>query len=150
MTIDASDTRPGENAIGPQTDLRSGQRARFHPTRAKSDGEEGRTDLLAGGYKCIGLPRIRLFRKLMGESEESVGFATHRRDHDHQRITIGGSPRDSVGDVSDSLDGSYGRSAEFLYHQGHRRTPARGLQRATRQDRTRRWSHKGAEATMLA
>ena len=56
---------------------------------------------------------------LFRQAEQAVGFAGHRRRHDHHLVAGLVPFRDALGDVPDALGGAHRGAAVFLYDECH-------------------------------
>jgi hypothetical protein len=119
LLVDRLDARFGERAVGQHAHLGSGVAFRFAALVDQRHREQADGDLLAGGRNYIELARVGLRLDLLGEREQSIGLARHRRRHDHDVMPHRLPAGDPLRDVADTLDVADRRAAELLYDQCH-------------------------------
>src|SRR5271169_3962718 len=117
--VDVKNTRLGECAVGQDAHLPAGVALRLQAQFMQGDGEQADRHLLAGRGDYVELARIGTRGELAGEREEAVGFATHRRHHDHKLVPLAMEPGDAPGDVLYPFGAPNRRAAVFLHDQSH-------------------------------
>ena len=106
-------------AVGEDADLIASVGHRRNPALDQRHGQQGYGHLLAGGDHHIQFARNRLVADLLGQVDQTVGFATHcRDDHDDIVATIA-EFLDLLGYLLDSLDGADRGAPKLLYDQSH-------------------------------
>ncbi len=76
-------------------------------------------DLLAGRGDDVELARIGIGREFLGQREQAVGLAAHRRHDDDELVSLALKARDAARDVADALDAADRGAAVFLHDQSH-------------------------------
>ncbi|MCY1438513.1 hypothetical protein D9M71_547160 [compost metagenome] len=119
LVVDLQDARLVVRAVGEDAHLVAGVRHRRNPPLHQGHGQQGDGHLLASGHDHIQLSRNRLITDLLGQVDQAIGFATHRRQHHHQVIAGLAEFLDLFGNLLDSLDRADRSAAKFLYDQRH-------------------------------
>ena len=83
---DVVDLRLGMDAVGDDARLRAGQRNGRHVQRVQRDGRERDGLLFAGGQQHVHLAFARQRRDVLGQFDEVIGHAAHRRDDDDDLV----------------------------------------------------------------
>ena len=109
----------GVNAVGDDAGLRAGQRHRRNADRLQRHRRQRDGRLLAGGEQHVHLALRRRVHDLLGELDEAVGHAAHRRDHDDDLIPARPAFADAPGDVLDPLGVADRGAAVFLNDERH-------------------------------
>ncbi|MNN13320.1 hypothetical protein D3C81_1263500 [compost metagenome] len=121
LVINLQDTRFIVRAIRQNPHLVAGVRHRRHAALDQRHGQQGNRHLLTGGNDHVQLARNRLAvaTDLLGQIDQTVGFAAHCRQHNHQVIAGIAEFLNLVGDLLDSLDSADRGASKFLYDQSH-------------------------------
>ena len=98
------------------------------------DGEEPDRHLLAGGGDDVELAARRIGGDFLGEREQAIGLARHRRHDDDDLVTLAVEVRHATRDVLDAVGRADRRAAVFLDDEGHCE-----MVRTTRGTRASRW-----------
>src|SRR5207247_2055942 len=88
-SIPSNATCLGVRAVGENADLCPGVAARLDAALKQRHAQEADRDLLAGRHDDVELARIGFSLDLFGESDESVGFPAHCRNHDNELMAGG-------------------------------------------------------------
>ncbi len=106
-------------AIGEDTDLIASVGHRRNAALDQRHGQQGDRHLLARGHHDVQLARNRLLADLLGQIDQTVGFAAHcRDDHDNVIATVA-EFLDLFGHLLDSFDGADRGAPKLLYDQSH-------------------------------
>jgi len=100
-------------------ELSPGVAARLDAALEQRHAQQADRDLLAGRHDDVELARIGFSLDLLGESDESVGFSAHCRNHDNELMAGGFESGNPTGDGLDPLRRAHRSPAEFLYDQRH-------------------------------
>jgi hypothetical protein len=122
LAVDFANACLGERAVGFDRHLPTGVADRIDACFLQRDGEQSRTDLLAGGGNHVEFAWARLGRNVFREAEQAVRFAGHRRGHDDHLVTGLVPFRDALRDVLDALDRAHRSTAVFMYDECHCRS----------------------------
>ena len=106
LVINLQDTRFIVRAVRQNPHLVAGVRHRRHAALDQRHGQQCNRHLLARGNDHIQLTRNRLAitTDLLGQIDQTVGFAAHCRQDNHQVIAGIAEFLNLVGDLLDSLD----------------------------------------------
>ena len=119
--VDTHDARLAVCVVRVDADLVTEKRARLDPEPLQHDRGQRRRHLLAGGGEHVGLALVRSRMRRLGQRQQPVGLARHRRDDDHHRVPGSPCPRRPVGDDPNAVDVGDRRAAELLYDERHAR-----------------------------
>ena len=121
LVVDLQDTRFIVRAIRQDPYLVAGVGHCRHTALHQRHGQQGNRHLLTGGNDHVQLARNRLIAAtdLLGQIDQTVGFAAHCRQHNHQVIAGIAEFLNLVGNLLDSLDGADRGASKFLYDQSH-------------------------------
>ncbi|MCY1178289.1 hypothetical protein D9M73_186330 [compost metagenome] len=121
LVVDLQNARLVVRAVGENTHLVAGVGHRWHTTLDQRHGQQSDRHLFTGGNDHIQLTRNRLAiaTDLLGQIDQTVGFAAHCRQHNHQVIAGIAEFLNLVGNLLDSLDGADRGASKFLYDQSH-------------------------------
>jgi len=103
LLVDRKNARLGKRAVRQHLDLSAGITACRHLNILQSHREQGNADLLASGNHHIQFAQVRLGRDLLCQRNQTVGFATHRRNHHHNLISLGPPAFYPASNIPDSL-----------------------------------------------
>ena len=126
LLVDAEDARLGERVVGQDAHLPAGVALGLVAHFLERDREQSDRHLLAGGRDDVELPWIGVGRELLGERQQAVGLAGHRRHDDDELVTLAMEARHAARHVLDAIGGADGGAAVFLDDQGHLRFFAAG------------------------
>ncbi len=115
--VDVLDARARERAVGQDAHLVAEHRDRLAALGVDRQRQEADRHLLAGRGDHVQLALVGQGGDLLGQAEQPVGLARHRRDdHDHV-VPLALRRQAAPGDVADALDVTDGSSAVFLHNQ---------------------------------
>ena len=112
------------------------QRDRLAALGVDRQRQQADRHLLAGRGDHVQLALVGQVGDLLGQAQQAVGLARHRRDDHHHVVALALRREAAPGDVADALDGADRSSAVFLHDQQGAGTLQH--QPAVRQDRRER------------
>jgi hypothetical protein len=123
LVLDARDARLGVRHVGRDRHLPAGVADRRHALGLQRDREQADRDLLAGRRDHVELAhqlgRAALGRDLLGQREQAIRLAAHRRRHDDHAVAGPGPLGDALGDTLDPLGRAHRRAAVLVNDQCH-------------------------------
>ena len=117
--IHVEDAAAGVGAGGVDARLAAGDGGGVHTLLLEGHGDECDRLLLAGGQQHIEFALARVFRKLLGHLDETIGDAGHRGNHGDNLIALVAGAFHPGGDIADSVESADGGAAVFLNDEGH-------------------------------
>ena len=113
---DVVNLRLGMDAVGYDARLRAGQGNGRHAERVQRDGRKRDGLLFAGGQQHVHLAFARQRRNVLGQFDEAIGDAAHRRNDDDNLVAARPIFRDASGNVFDAVGVAHRGAAVFLDH----------------------------------
>ena len=107
------------NPIRDDAGLGASERNGFPSEGIDGHGGERNRRLLASGQKDVHLSLGRLSGNIASQFNETIGDSRHRRDNDHNRVSLLLRGDHATGDVEDSFGCADGCAAVFLNDQCH-------------------------------
>src|SRR6266508_97491 len=138
--VDLLDAGAGERAVGQDADLVAEQRHRAPAFGVDRERDQADAHLLARRRDHVELALVGALAHLLGEREQAVGLARHRRHNDHHLVALALGLEAAARDRPDALDRADRGTAEFLHDEQGARVflyPACGVK--GQRDTSRAW-----------
>jgi hypothetical protein len=117
--VDAEDACLGERVVGEDAHLRAGVAPGFQAQVLERHRQQGDGDLLAGRHHHVELARVGLRLDFLRQRDQPVGFARHRREHDHHLMPEHLELGDAFRHGADAFGVGDRSAAVFLYDECH-------------------------------
>ena len=121
--VDALDAGLGVGRIGADRHLPAGIADGLHAFGLQRQRQQPHRDLLAGAGDHVELAgdgrRLDSRRDILGQAEQAIGLAAHRRRNDHHLVAGAGPLGHALGDVADALGRAHRRAAVLVNDQSH-------------------------------